>query len=51
MLYKNKKAIVCSHNSDTNIFDIIAGDTLTYLFINCLDYILKTSIDLMKNGF
>ena len=38
-------------------FDIVAGvlqgDTLaSYLFIICLDYVLRTSIDLMKeNGF
>ena len=42
---------------DTDYFDIEAGvlqrDTLTpYLFIICLDYVLRTSIDKMKdNGF
>ena len=40
----------------TNYFDIIAGvllgDTATYLFIICLDYVLRTSIDIMNdNGF
>ena len=40
------------HNTD--FFNIIAqGNTLVpYLFKLCLDYILRTSIDLMKeNGF
>ena len=42
---------------ETNYFDIVAdvlqGDTLApYLYIICLDYVLRTSIDLMKeNGF
>ena len=42
---------------DTNYFDIVAGvlkgETLAlYLFIICQDYVLRTSIDLMKeNGF
>ena len=57
MLYKNTKVKVRSPDRDTDFFDIIAGvlqgDTLArYLFINCLDYVLRTSIDLMKeNGF
>ena len=44
-------------DGDTDYFDITAGvlqrDTLApYLFIICLDYELRTSIDLMKdNGF
>ena len=48
---------VCSPNGDTDYFDIVAGvlqgDTLApYLFITCLDYMLRTSIDIMKeNGF
>ena len=54
MLYKNMKAIVCSPGSDTNFFNIVArvlqGDTLaSYLSIICLDYVLWTSIDLIKN--
>ena len=42
---------------DTDYFDIVAGvlqgDTSApYLFITCLDYVLRTSIDIMKdNGF
>ena len=40
---------------DTNYFDIVAGvlqgDTLaSYFFIICLDYVLKTSIDKMKEN-
>ena len=57
MLYKNTKVKVRSPVGDTDYFDIVAvvlqGDTLaSYLFINCQDYTLRTSIDLMKeNGF
>ena len=42
---------------EIDYFDIVAGvlqgDTLaSYLFIICLDYVFRTSIDLMKeNGF
>ena len=48
MLYKNTKIKVCSLDGDTDCFDIVAGvlqgDTLTpYLFIICLDYVLRTS--------
>ena len=53
MLYKNTKVKVRSPDGDSDYFDIIAsvlqGDTLApYLFIICLDYMLKTSIDKMK---
>ena len=53
ILYKNTKAMVCSPDDDnTYFFDIVTrvllGDALT--FIICLDYILKTSIDLMKEN-
>ena len=57
MLYKNTKVKVHSSDGDTDFFDIVAGvlqrNTLVpYLFIICLDYVLRTSIDLMKeNGF
>ena len=57
ILYKNTKTKVCSPGGDRDFFDIVAGvlqgDTLAlYLFIICLDYILRTSVDLMKeNGF
>ena len=52
MLYKNIK--VHSLDGDTDSFDIVTGvlqgDTLApYLFI-CLDYVLRTSIDLMKEN-
>ena len=51
--YKNTKAMVRSPDGDTNFFDIVAwvlqGDTFApYLFRICLDYVLRTSIDLMK---
>ena len=57
MLYKNTKVKVRSLDGDTDCFDMVTcmllGDILAlYLFIICLDYVLRTSIDLMKeNGF
>ena len=57
ILYKNRKVKICSPDRDTNYFDIVVrvlqGDTLAlYLFIICQDYVLRASIDLMKeNGF
>ena len=57
LVYKNTKVKVCSPVGDTDVFDIVRGvlqgNTLVpYLFIICLDYVLRTSIDLMKdNGF
>ena len=57
MLSRNSKVKVRSPDGDTDYFDIVAGvlqgDTLApYLFIICLDYMLRTSIDKMKdNGF
>ena len=57
ILYRNTKVKVCSPDGDTDYFDIVAdvlqGDTLApYLFIICLDIVLRTFIDTMnKNGF
>ncbi len=57
MLYKNTKVKVRSPDWNTDYSDIVAnvlqGDTLApYLFIICLDYVLRRSIDKMKdNGF
>ena len=57
MLYRNTKVKVRSPDGDTDYFDIVAGilqgDTLApYLFIICLDYVLRTSIHKIKdNGF
>ena len=50
MLYRNTKVKVCSPDGDTDYFNIVAGvlqgDILApYLFIICLDYVLRTSID------
>ena len=47
MLYRNTKVKVHSPAGDTDYFDIVAsvlqGDTLVpYLFIICLDYVLRT---------
>ena len=57
ILYRNTKVKVRSADGDTEYFDIVAGvlqgDTLApYLFIICLDYVLRTSIDkIRENGF
>ena len=57
MLYRNTKVKVRSPDGDRDYFDIVAGvlqgDTLApYVFIICLDYVLRTSIDKIKeNGF
>ena len=56
MLYKNTKVKVRSPDGDTDFFDIVVGflqgDPLApYLFIICLDYVLRTSIDLMKENY
>ena len=56
-LKKINKKKIRSPDGDTEYFDIVAGvlqgDTLApYLFIICLDYVLRTSIDKIKeNGF
>ena len=54
-LYQNSRAIVRSPDGDTDFFTILAGvlqgDTLApFLFIICLDYILRTSIDTIKQN-
>ena len=57
ILYRNIKVKIRSPDGDTEYFDIVAGvlqgDTLApYLFIICLDYVLRTSIDkIRENGF
>ena len=57
ILYRNTKVKVRSPDGDTEYFDIVAwvlqGDTLApYLRIICLDYVLRTSIDkIRENGF
>ena len=57
ILYRNTKVKVRSPDGDTDYFNIVAGilqgDTLApYLFIICLDYVLRTSIDkIRENGF
>ena len=55
MQYKNTKVKVHSPNGDTGYFNIVAGmlqgDTLApHLFIICLDYVLTTSLELMKDN-
>ena len=57
ILYRNTKVKVRSPYGDTEYFTIVAevlqGDTLApYLFIIFLDYMLRTSIDkIRENGF
>ena len=57
ILYRNIKVKVRSSDGDTEYFDIVAGvqqgDTLApYLFVICLDYVLRTSIGkIRENGF
>ena len=57
MLSRNTKVKVSFRGGDTDYFDIVAGvlqgDTLArYLFIICLDYELRKSIDKIKEkGF
>ena len=57
ILFRNTKGKVPSPDGDTDYFDILArvlqGDTLApYLFIICQDYVVRTSIDKIKeNGF
>ena len=57
ILYRNTKVNVRSPDRDTEYFDIVAGvlqrDTLApYFFIICVDYVLRTSIDkIRENGF
>ena len=57
ILYRNTKVKVRTPDGDTEYFDIVSGvrqgDTQSpYLFIICLDYVLRTSIDkIRENGF
>ena len=57
ILNRNTKVKVRSPDGDTHYFDIVAGvlqgDTLApYLLFICLDFVLRTSIDKIKeNGF
>ena len=57
ILYRNTEVKVRSPDGDTEYFDNVAGvlqgDTLApYLFIICLNYVLRTSIDkIRENGF
>ena len=57
ILYRNTKVKVRSPDGDTEYFDIVAGvlqgyRLAPYLFIICLDYVLRTSIDkIRENSF
>ena len=55
ILYRNTKVKVRSPDGDTEYFDIVAGDlqgdTLApYLFAICVDYVLRTSNDKIKEN-
>ena len=55
MLYRNTKAKVRSLDEARDYFDIVAGvlqgnSLAPYLFIICLDYMLRTSIDKTKDN-
>ena len=55
ILYRNTKVKVHSPDGDIDFFDIVAGvlqgDTLApYLFILCVEYVLRTSIDKIKEN-
>ena len=54
-LYKNTKVKVCSPDGDIDFFNIVAcvlqRDTLVpNMFIICIDYVFRTSIDLIKEN-
>ena len=57
ILNRNTKVKVRSSDGDTEFFDMVAGVLqgdmqAPYLFIICLDYVLRTSIDnIRENGF
>ncbi len=53
ILYRNTKVKVRSPDGDTKYFGVLQGDTLAeYLCIICLDYVLRTSIDkIRETGF
>ena len=57
ILYKNTKIKVPSPDRNTDLIDIVVGvlpgDTSAqYLFLICLDYVFRTSVDLMEEkGF
>ena len=55
MLYRNTKVNVCFPDVDTDYFvieaGVLQGDTLApYLLIICLNYVLRTSIDKIKEN-
>ena len=54
MLHKNTRAKVHSADGDTDFFDILAGVLqgnmlAPFIFIVCLDYVLRTSVDKIKH--
>ena len=52
ILYRNTKVKVRSPDGDTEYYYVVAGVLAPYLFIICLDYILRTLIDkIRENSF
>ena len=54
ILYRNMKVKVCSPDGDTDYFDIVVGvlqGDISPIPLNiCLDYMLRMSVDKMKNN-
>ena len=55
MFNKNTKAVIRTPDDDADFSDIVVGvlqghTFIPHLFINCLDYALWTSIDLIKEN-
>ena len=53
ILFNDTKVMVCSLDGDTDFFDIVAGDLqgdiqAPFLFTIWLEYVVQTTIDLMK---
>ena len=53
ILYRNTKVKVRSLDGDAEYFDVVAGvlqggTLIPYLFIICLDYVIRKSIDKIK---
>ena len=57
MLYKTTRTMVHSSDCDTDVFDIVTAvlqgaASVLYMLLICLDWVLRMSIDLIKeNGF
>ena len=50
MLYKKSKTMFSSSDGDTDAGHLQGDILVPHLFINCRDYVLRTSVDLMKEN-